>query len=86
MICHPPTAKNAAVEVEQHIRVRGIDRSVGEEVVEVRREHAQFIGRGLQRTVAALFATGAEMIAFDKQQLQQGAALVVEFRCAVFNG
>jgi hypothetical protein len=72
-------AHDAAVEVEQHVGVRGVHRAVGIEHVEVRRHHLQFVGRGLQRAVAALFAGRAEVVAFDEEHLQQGAALVVEF-------
>jgi hypothetical protein len=51
----------------------------------MRRHHFQFVGRGLQGAVAALFAGGAEVVAFDEEHLQQRAALVVEFGGAVLD-
>jgi hypothetical protein len=42
---HAELAQDAAVEIEQHVGVRGIDRPVRVEVVEVRRQHAEIVGR-----------------------------------------
>jgi ATP:corrinoid adenosyltransferase len=78
-------AHDAAVEVEQHVGMRGVHRAVGIEHVEMRRHHLQLVGRGLQHAVAALFAGRAEMVALDEEHLQQGAALVVDLGRAVLD-
>src|SRR5574343_965740 len=76
---HAQRAEDAAVEVEQHLGVRGIDRPVGEEMVVVRAGEAEVVGGGLQLAVAALFAGRAEVVALDEQHLGQRPAFGVDF-------
>ena len=76
---HAQGTQNAAIEVEQDVGVAGVDRAVRVELLEVRPRHAHLVGRGLQQAVAAFLATRAEMIALDKQHLQERFALGVDF-------
>src|SRR5574343_120826 len=76
---HAQRTEDAAVEVEQHLGMRGIDRPVREEVVVVRAHHAEVVGGGLQLAVAALLARRAEVVAFNEQHLGQRPALGVDF-------
>src|SRR5574343_1693106 len=82
---HAQRAEDAAVEVEQHLGVRGIDRPVGEEVVVVRAGEAEVVGGGLQLAVAALFAGRAEVVALDEQHLGQRPAFGVDFLGITFD-
>src|SRR5512135_212181 len=77
---HAQLAEDAAVEVEQQVRMARVHRPVGEEVIEARRHHTQVVGHGLQLAVTALLAGRTEVIAFDEQQLHQHAPLGIELR------
>ncbi len=60
--------------------MRGVDLAFGKEMREMRIEHFEIVGEGLQLAIAALFAAGAEMVALDEQHLQQNAAAAVQLR------
>ena len=68
-------ALDAAIEIEQHVRVRRVDRAVRVELDEMRRHHLAVVGESLQLTIAALLAAGTEMIALDEQHLHQRPAV-----------
>src|SRR5574343_291175 len=53
---HAQRAQDAAIEIEQHIRVRGIDWPIREEMIVMRAHHAQVVGRGLQLALTTLLA------------------------------
>ena len=74
---HAQLAQDAAVEVEQDVRMRGIHRPIREEVAEAGGMHSEVIAQRLQLAVAALLAGRAEVVALDEQHLHQGAAQCV---------
>ena len=45
---HAQLAENTAIELEQDVRVRGIDRTIGKQIVEFREHHAKIVGHRLQ--------------------------------------
>src|SRR5574343_1505388 len=76
---HAQRTEDAAVEIEQHLRMRRVDRPAREKVVVMRAHHAEVVGRGLQLAVAALFARWAEVVALDEQHLGQRPAFGIDF-------
>jgi len=76
---HAELAQDAAVGLEQHVGVAGVHRALGIERLVVQVGHAGALGLGLQQAVAALFATGAEVVALHKEHLQQALALRAQF-------
>src|SRR5271166_1817051 len=73
-------ALDAAIEVDQHVRVRSVDRPVRVELDEMRRHHLAVVGERLQLTITALLAAGAEVVALDEQHLHQRAPIGVQVR------
>ena len=55
------------------------------EVREMRRQHIAVIGDSLQLAGAAFLATRTDVIAFDKQHLQQGTSLLLNGLAVVFH-
>ena len=62
-------AQDAAVAVDEDVRVRGVDLALREQVRVLRRGDAEPVGQGLQLAVAALLAEHAEVVALDEQHL-----------------
>ena len=82
---HAQLAQDAAVVVEQDVRVRAIQRAVRIEFIEARRHHLQFVGGSLELAVAAGLAGRAEVVALDEQHLHQRAAQAVQFLAIAFH-
>ena len=53
---HAQRAQNAPVPIEQDVRMRGIDRPIRIELLEMRPLHFHLVGGRLEQAVAALFA------------------------------
>ena len=77
---HAQLAQDAAVGLEQHIGVAGIDRAHGVERLVMQVGHARLCGLLLQLAAAAFFAAGAKVVALDKQHLQQVQAVRFQLR------
>ena len=82
---HAQVAQDAAVVVEQDVRMRRVDTARRIEMIEPVRHELQVIGDRLQLAVAALLAGGTDVVAFDEQHLGQRAAVVVERRRVVLD-
>ena len=74
---HAEFALDAAIEIDQHIRMRGVDWSMRVELDKMRRHHLAVVGKRLQLAVAALFASRAEVVALDEQHLNERPAVGV---------
>ena len=82
---HAQFAQDAAVEVDDEVRMGGIQVAAREEVGEVGGEHASVIGHRLELAGAGLLAGGAEVITLDEQQLQDGAPTGLDVRGGGFH-
>ena len=75
---HAKLALDAAIEVEQHVRVRGVDRAVADRNRRNAASSSRCRSQRLQLAIAALLAAGTEMIALDEQHLHQRPAVGVQ--------
>ena len=73
-------AEDAAVEVEQHVGVRGVDRAIGEERVVVGGHHLELVRDALQHAAAARLARRAEVISLGEEELDQVLSELADLR------
>jgi hypothetical protein len=81
---HAQFAQHAAIEVEQHLAMRGVHRPVREEMAEASREHAEIVAQRLQHTLPLCSHDGQKWLPSAKSDLHEGATQVVQlFRVAL---
>ena len=68
---HAAAAQDAAVAVDEDVRMQASTLRLGNMVRDTRRRDAEPVGQGLQLAVAALLAEHAEVVALDEQHVDE---------------